>query len=809
MSRPLNPIGFPMLPRLMVAWAAVLISAGAGAADLVTGPAVTSDPDVPSFRQDIVPLLTRYGCNAGGCHGKLAGQNGFKLSLRGYAPEWDHVSIIRDLGGRRVDYARPGASLLVTKASGQVAHEGGKRFEKDSQASKMLAAWIAARTPGPDAAEADAIKLEITHAGATLKVGETRKLTVTAHWPDGKVRDVTWLAQFYSNDESTVAVTPDGLVKAVRNGATAVRIHFQGLVEVVLFEMPYPADVDPGQYATKNNFVDDHVLAKLAALRIPVSPACDDATFARRAFFDAIGTMPTADEVAAFVADASANKRPRLIDQLLARPEWADYWAMNLCDQLQNRKERDHDVRGAKNVRAFHAWVRDQLVANRPWNQFAKELITASGDASAHPEIGYFIYTIGEKTNVAESEVGESVAMSFLGTRIGCAKCHNHPLEKFTQDDYYRFAAFFAKVSMKRVDFEKGVTTLALAAPEEKDVRRQIADAEKQLADAKKQAEGKSDKALKDAEKKVAEAQRKLDEQNKRLADLMAKPPTAFQPRTKRQMAAMPLDRSEPKFEPGHDPRETLAAWITDPSNEAFSGNMVNRIWRHFMGVGLVEQVDDLRSSNPPSNPALWKALNKEFVAQGFDLKSLMRAIMSSRAYQTSSETVAGNEKDMRFYSHYYAKRLPAEVLSDAISAATGVPDNFPGYPVGVRAVQLPDPGVNSYFLSTFGRSERVTACACEKSSDVTLPQLLYLTNGDEVKNKVRSADGRLAQILKKSSDDAKAIDDVFLTTLGRRATPGDVKAVKDALASGDGRDAVYQDLYWALLNSKEFAFNH
>jgi hypothetical protein len=776
--------------------------AGSGAGTLA------ARSSAPSFRQDIDPLFTRYGCNAGSCHGKLAGQNGFRLSLRGYAPEWDHEWITKELNGRRVDYARPENSLILLKATGQVGHEGGRRFDKDSRAAKVITEWIRARTPGPDPAESDAVKLDV-ETGGVLKIGQTRQLVVKATWPDGHVRDVTWMVQFFSNDDSTVSVTPEGVVKALRHGAAAVRAHFQGLVSVVTFQMPYDAAVDAKQYSQTNNFIDEHVLARLAELRIPVSGACDDATFVRRAFLDTIGTLPSLDEVTAFVSDSHPDKRARLIDHLLARPEWADYWAMNLCDQLQNRKERDHDVRGAKNVRAFYSWVRQQLVMNRPWDQIARDVVLATGDSSTHPEIGYYIYNVGEKQHAEESEIGESLAMAFLGTRIGCAKCHNHPLEKFTQDDYYRFSAFFSRISMKRMDPEKGVTTLTVASSEEREQRKQIEQAEKQLVEAKKAAEGKTGEEAKKAAKKIAEATQRVSDQNKRLVEVMAKPPTAFQPRTKKQMAAMPLDRSVPKFEPGHDPREALVKWMIDPSNEAFSGNMVNRLWKHFMGVGLVEQVDDLRSSNPPSNPELWKALNHDFVAHGFDLKSMMRLILNSRVYQLSSTTLTANEQDHRFYSHYYARRLPAEVLSDAISFATGEPDHFPGYPTGIRAVQLPEPGVNSYFLTIFGRSERVTACACERSSDVTLPQLLYLNNGEEVRNKLRADDGKLMMLLKKKLNETTTIDDVFLMTLCRRPTTAEVKAVTDAMSAGDGREDVYRDLYWALLNSKEFAFNH
>ncbi|HSI36489.1 MAG TPA: DUF1549 domain-containing protein, partial [Tepidisphaeraceae bacterium] len=675
----------------------------------LTGAAL-ADP-APSFRQEIEPVLTRFGCNAGGCHGKQQGQNGFRLSLRGYAPELDHAWLTSEMAGRRLNPADPSQSLLILKATGDASHEGGKRFETDSDAARLLARWIAARAPGPIATEADAAKLEISLHGDSLmrvlKPGDTRQLRVTAHWPDGRSKDVTWLAQFYPTDQTTVTVTEHGLAKAIRPGEAGVRVHFQGLVGVVLFTMPRETDGDAGQYANRINAVDEHVFTKLAALRIPVSPNAEDAAFVRRAYLDAIGTLPTPAEVTTYVADARPDKRARLVDSLLARPEWVDYWTMQLCDLLQNRKERDHDVRGAKNVRAFHAWVRGQLERNRPWNELAKDVLTATGDSTGTPAVGYFVTTVGEKTNVAESDVADSVAQSFLGTRIGCARCHNHPLEKFTQDDYYHFVAFFSRVSLSRVDPdkpEKGVTALSIVSKEERDHAKEMERVAKSLADAENDLAGKSGDDLKKAQKKAADLRKRIDDGVKRLAEIRARPPTVTQPRTKKAMAAMPLDRTERPIPPGIDPRAILAAWIVDPANEQFAGAMVNRLWRHYMGVGLVEPVDDLRASNPPTNPALWKELCGQFVAGGYDLKKLTRSIMTSRAYGLSSATVPGNEQDQKFYSHYYARRLPAEVLMDAVSSATGVPDTFAGYPVGLRAVQLPDPSTASYFLTLFGR---------------------------------------------------------------------------------------------------------
>ncbi len=764
----------------------------------------------PSFRQDVIPVLTRFGCSAGACHGKLAGQNGFKLSLRGYAPELDHEWLTTEVRTRRIDPASPANSLLVLKPIAQVPHQGGERFAEGSPAYRVLVDWIAARAPGPNTNETDAARLEILPGSRVLRVGDRQQLLARAHYADGRVRDVTWLTQFFSNDEATVAVTPEGVVRPLRAGETAIRAHFQGQVEVIIITIPYENKVAPGLFVVKNNLVDEPVFAKLKSLNIPPSPPCDDVTFVRRAYLDATGTLPQPEQVQGFLADPRADKRARLVDQLLEGPDYVDYWTLVLADLLQNRKERDHDVRGAKGVRSFHTWLRTQVTANRPWNELAREVITASGDVVAQPQIGYYITLVGEK-RAEESEITDAVALSFLGTRIGCAKCHNHPLEKFTQDDYYHFAAFFSRVSMKREEPAKGVTKLITESKEADEQKKQIAAAEKSLAEAEAAAakvdsanKAETDKAV----KKVAEQKKRLEDTKLQLVKVLAKMPSISQPRTRKPMIAQPLDRSAPEFKPGDDPRAPLAAWITSPKNEAFSGAMVNRLWKHFFSVGLVEQVDDLRASNPPSNPELWRALSQEFVGHGYDLKHVMRLIMNSRTYQLSSSTVPGNAAEHRFHSHYYARRLPAEVLMDAMSQATGVPDKFDGYPLGARAIQLPEPGVASYFLTLFGRSDRVTACACERSGAVTLPQLLHLQSGDELTKKLRATDGRLVTLLKEK-DDARVARKIFLSTLGRPPTAAEQSAFNKALAGGGARDEVYADLFWALLNTKEFAFNH
>jgi hypothetical protein len=707
----------------------------------------------PSFVNEVVPLLTRLGCNQGACHGKAAGQNGFRLSLRGFAPEQDYASLTREFAGRRLNPAAPEASLILQKPSGSAPHEGGKLFNADSRAYRLLLGWIKAGTPGPKSDEPTLMRLHVSPPAWTARPGERRALRVDADFSDGSRRDVTWLTRFDSNDAAIATVSPAGVVQAPGHGETAIRASYQTEVAIALVTSPWDVQVPAPRYDVAKQPLDELVFAKLAALHIDPSDLCADETFIRRAFLDAIGVLPTPAEARAFLADANPNKRSKLIDELLQRPEWVDYWTLQLCDLLQNRKERDHDVRGPKGVRAFHDWIRRQVAANRGWDDIARDVLTASGKTSSNPAVGYFIVTVGEQREAHRSEVVASVAQAFLGTRIGCAQCHNHPLERYTQDDYYHFAAYFSRIRLNRQDSREGPTTLRVAHPD--------------------------------------------DNQNRH-------PVGVSQPRTGRFMTPQPLDHSNLPVAPGEDPRVRLAAWITDPKNEAFSGAMVNRVWRHFLGVGLVEPVDDLRATNPPSNPELWRYLNREFVEHHFDLKHLMRLILNSRTYQLDSATRPGNRNDARYYSHYYARRLPAEALADAIASATGVPDQYPGYPLGLRAVQLPDPAVKSAFLAMFGRSERVTACACERGGEVAMVHTLHLLNGDDVAQKIDAADGRLAALRKENKSAEEIIEELFLTTFARRPTPAELQRVR-ALGAADSP----ADLFWALLNSKEFVFNH
>jgi len=788
--------------------AEITVTYGGKSARIKVASSATGVPVAPSFRNEVVPVLTRFGCNQGGCHGKEAGQNNFKLSLRGFAPEEDYNRLIVESFGRRMNHASPELSLVLTKASGRVPHRGGELFAKDSRAYELLVKWIEAGTPNVKAEEPSLSSLEILGGDKKMSVGQEQQLLVRATFSDGRVRDVTWLAKFYSNDVTVLHITDAGRLQAKREGASTIRAHFLDKVAVAAFTIPHQRPVDPALYAARQNVLDGPLFEKLAELRIPPSPGCSDEEFLRRAFLDTIGTLPTAAEAAAFIDDKSPGKRVKAVDALFERPEFVDYWAQLLGDLLQNRKERDHDVRGSKGVRNFHQWLREQVAANRPWNELARDVLTATGDTSKSPQIGYFVVTVGENREAPKSDLVASVAQSFLGTRILCCRCHNHPDEKYTQDDYYHFAAFFSAVSMDRQKPDKAPTALAVMTPGEQEQRKRQADLEKQVKTIEISLTGKPEEEQKKLQKQIDDKRKEMEGCRKRADEIRRQPVKVSQPRTGKALDAQPLDRSKIEMVPGEDPRKALVDWMTAPTNEVFSGAMVNRLWKHFFGIGMIDPVDDLRSSNPPVNGPLWKTANREFVQSGFNLRHVMKLILTSRAYQLGSSTRPENENDRRFYSHYYAKRISAEVLLDAISQVTGVPDSFPGYPVGIRATQLPDPGVESHFLKLFGQSDRVTACACERNGDVTLPQLLHLQNGASVVEKIKSADGRLAKLMKESADDAALVESLFLTAMGRRPREAESKTVARLLEASD-RAEVIRDLFWALLNSKEFVFNH
>jgi len=719
-------------------------------------PPVAERP-APSFVADVVPVLTRLGCNSGGCHGKMAGQNGFKLSLRGYAPELDHVAITRDAKGRRIAKSRPRESLLLAKAMMRVPHGGGQKLKAGTPEHQTLLAWIAAGAPGPTGKEPVVTRLEIEPAAATYAPGRSVALSLRAHDSAGGVRDVTRLALFKSNEEGLARVDEGGRVEALRPGATSVMASFMGEVAVHVVTTPYDQEVDEAAYSARSNFLDDHVMARLRQLRLEPSPPCDDATFLRRASLDLTGSLPTPEAAAAFLDGPSPARRAALVDRLLEGPEFVDYWSMAWGELLQNRRERDQDRRGRKGVRGFALWVREQVRVNRPWDELVRDVLTARGPLNDEPAGGYFL------VNRKPEELAESVAQAMLGTRIACAKCHNHPLERHTQDDYYGMAAFFSRVKLDGKQTDQG-PAVDLGMPG----RRRRGDG------ARAEAIGMT------------------------------------QPRTGKFLAPRPLDRSPLAIEAGQDPRAALAAWMTAPTNRAFARSIVNRVWKRFLAVGLVEPVDDLRATNPASNEPLLDALCDDLVAHRFDLKRLMRLIVSSRTYALSSETLPTNAADRTFASHYLPRRLPAEVLADALAAVTGLPEAYEGHAVGIRAVQLPDPQVRNDLLETFGRPDRVTACACERAADVTMPQALHLMNGDALNRRLADSEGRLAGLLGSKKPDREVVDALFLAALSRRPSESQSRTIEATLAAAtDDRAEVFRDLAWALVNSKEFLFGH
>ena len=714
----------------------------------------------PSFVNDVVPVLTRLGCNSGSCHGKLAGQNGFKLSLRGYAPEQDYPAITREARGRRISKARPRDSLLLLKPLMRVPHKGGHMLIAGSAEHQTLLAWIAAGAPGPVAGEPAVTRLVVEPPARTYPApNEATDLKVIAFDSAGAERDVTRLALFKSNEEGLASVDERGRVTALRPGATAVMASFQGQVAVHVVTTPYDQKVDPRVYEARTNIIDDHVMAKLRELRLEPSPNCDDTTFLRRAGLDLTGTLPEPEAVTAFLADPSPNKREALVDRLLNGPEYVDYWTLAWGELFQNRLERDGDKRGRKGVRGFARWIREQVRTNRPWDEVVRDVLTARGPLGQEPAGGYYL------VNRRPEDLAEAATHAFLGTRIQCAKCHNHPLERFTQDDYYGMAAYFSRVKLDGKNTDEG-PAVDVGLPQRRGGRQGA----------------------------------KVD------ADRVG----VSQPRTGQFLPPRPLDRSETPLAPGQDPREALAAWMTAPANRAFARAIVNRIWKRCFSTGLIEPVDDLRATNPATNEPLLDALCDDLIGHHYDLKRLLRRIATSRTYALSSAPLPTNTNDRAFFSHYLPRRLSAEVMADAVARVTGVPDPYEGYAVGLLAAQLPDPKVQNYLLDTFGRPERVTACACERASEVTMPQVLHLMNSEGLASRVNDGDGRLALLLKSGAGDRAIVDQLFLASLSRRPTEDQWHAIEEALAAGGAdRATIFRDLAWALLNSKEFLFGH
>lgn len=708
-----------------------------------------------SFVNDVIPVLTKSGCNVGVCHAKAGGgQNGFQLSVLGFEPREDYEHLVREGRGRRISLAAPDQSLLLKKASSRLPHGGGLRLAESSPGYELLRRWIAQGAPFDSADGPQLVGFEIEPARGTVPRKESRQLKAIAKYSNGTTRDVTSLALYESNDTSMAEVSGDGQVRVLDlSGKFSVMVRFQGRVAVFSAAVPLGAPV--ADLPPARNFVDELVFANLKELGIPPSPVCDDATFLRRVSLDIAGRLPTAEEAAAFFASSDPNKRDNLIDELLKSPDYADYFAAKWTALLKNRRDDTSDI--VSNF-AFHAWVRDSLLANKRYDQFVREILAATGTVIGNPPVAWYKRVKEPKQQI------EDVAQLFLGVRMQCAQCHHHPFERWSQDDYYSLAAFFTQVGRK----PSGVRGEDLIFH-----KRGMATA----------TNVRSGAALKPAA----------------LGD--AVPPIAAD----------------------EDPRLRLAEWMSSPKNPFFAKALVNRYWKHFFQRGLIEPEDDIRDSNPPTNPELLAALERRFVESGFDLKELVRTLTRSHAYQLSAQPNQHNLVDRQNYSRYYPRRLQAEVLLDAIDRVAGTQTDFANLPPGTRAIALPDNSYNraSPFLRVFGRPEGESVCECERVQSSSLAQSLHLINAPDIKAKLANPAGR-AELLAKDPRPVEArVRELYLAAFAREPQSRELQAAVEFLAEPkldaaekplDPQRAAregWQDLLWALLNSKEFLFNH
>ena len=712
----------------------------------------TAKPFAWSFRNHVIPVLTKMGCNQGACHGALAGKNGFKLTLRGYDPPADHWALTRESVARRVTLADPASSLMLLKPTAAVPHGGGKRFDPDSLEYRVIAEWIAAGAPAPRPDAPDVIGLDVYPRAATLEPGATQRVVVNARYSDGRVADVSRWAKYATTDEAIASVDDTGMVTMTGLGEVAITVWYSSRVRDSRLTVPFPNEISEDDFRgfPRNNFVDDFALAKLKKLRIAPSRPATDSEFIRRAFLDATGTLPSAEEVEQFLDDTSAGKRTRLIDSLLERDEFVDYWAYKWSDLfLVSSENLDKTA-----MWDFYNWIRDAVKTNKPWDDFAREILASSGSTRRHPALNYFV--IHQET----AELAENVTQAFMGQRLMCARCHNHPLEKWTQTQYYRFANLFARIAIK--DGREPGDSIVFA---------------------------------------------------KSSGDIP-------HPRLLRPLPPTPLDGEPLPLDSPEDRRLHLTRWLTSSENPYFARNLVSRVWANFFARGLVFPEDDLRATNPSSNEELFGALVKDFVDHDFDVKQLIRTIMNSGTYQLSSEPNATNETDNKYYSKYIVKRLSAEVILDAYSQITGVPSEFEGYPRGMRALELPDVEVNSQFLDSFGRPDRLVCDVKERSSDPSVAQALHVINGDTLNGKLRSPGGNINSLLKLGLSDSRILQHIFLSAFSRYPTESERESILAALresrqeqgpidARQQARREALQDMLWALLTKKEFLFNH
>ncbi len=707
-----------------------------------------------NFPNQIVPIFTKATCNSGGCHGKASGQNGFKLSLLGFEPMEDYEHLVKEARGRRVFPAAPDNSLLLMKGIGSTPHGGGRRIDQDSDDYRLLVRWIAQGMPYGKDTDPKLESVEVLPKVRTMALNGEQQLVVLARYTDGSVHDVTRSALYEPNDKTMAKTEEDGRVTMLdQPGDVGVMVRYQGKVSVFRATVPLGQKVE--NLPKPANFVDEIVFSKLRSIGMPPSPECDDATFLRRVSLDVAGRAPSLDETRKFVADADLAKRDKLIDALLDSSEYADFFANKWSALLRNKRSKPTDARGNF---AFHSWIRDAMQSNKPYDQFVREIVAASGEIEENPPVAWYRQVKDPQQQL------EDTAQLFLGMRLQCAQCHHHPYEKWSQQDYYSFSAFFSQVG-----------------------RKPTAVKENEMIFHKRG---------------VATAVNKKTKQNVKPAGLGAVPQ---------------------EIAPEEDPRLVLADWMSDKGNPFFAKALVNRYWKHFFNRGIVEPEDDMRETNPPSNPELLDALAANFVKSGYDMKGLIREMVRSRSYQFSAMPNEFNKNDRQNFSRYYPRRLPAEVLFDAVNQFTNAPSSFAGLPAGTRAISLPDNSFNasSYFLVVFGRPESSSACECERTQEASLAQCLHLLNAKDIQDKLSSNSGRSAQLAADPRPDDQKLNELYQLAYSRQPDSAELTLAKAHLdkprkaADGKPLDPVaakrqgYEDVLWAILNTKEFLFNH
>lgn len=701
------------------------------------------------FVRDVVPVLTKAGCNAGSCHGSFQGRGGFRLSLLGFDSIADHEAIVLQGRGRRVMPSAAENSLILRKPTAAVPHGGGKRLDVDSAAYRILRRWVEEGMPAPAANGPRVVELKVVPSELVLKPGEQEPLAVEAHWSDGEVRRVTDWVLYESTQDTVAEVSAAGLVAVHRSGGATITVRYLGQSAAVPVIVPYGESTAANSFQA-DNFIDELMSRQWRQLQLSPAPMADDGEFVRRVYLDLIGTLPSPEDVRRFLASTADDKRAQLIDELLERGEYVDYWTLKWSDLLRAHRRS----LGEKGLATFNAWLRQALRENRPIDEVVRQLLTAQGNLYQNGAAAFYY------VDQTPEELAETTAQVLLGVRLQCAKCHHHPYEVWSQDDYYGLAAVFARVQRKDT-LENGrfggAQSVRLAA------------------------EGK-----------------------------------VTNPATGSVAAASILGQD---LSSDTDARRALANWLSQKDNPYFARNLVNRYWGYMFGRGLVEPVDDLRSTNPASHPAVLDALAHDFVEHGYDLKHLLRTLCNSRTYQLASEFAPQRDTDGMFFTHRRPRRLPAEVLLDAINQAAGVEEKFNDggrgrfgntmVPHGTRAIALPDPTVNSYFLDVFGRPNRTTACECDRSNRSDLSQVLHLANGDQFHAKIVDAKGRIARRLADGAADAPLIEELYLATFCRVPSSSERETVANLIAAAASRKEGFEDLLWALLNSTEFVFNH